>query len=384
MLAAGKLQLPSWMAGAIFDTEAGPAVSPGRLLAMRPAVVLLLWLVVVGMGRAERLDLCRRACSPLVAQCALQTGLNRGRCRRLLVRGCKRLGITRCELAGPLVCLGRIGPLLALGGTYAGGYQNDTLADGTIVLATSAIFDSAPGVPPFVVGGGADLCIGGGQVAGQFPRDSSWSSMHGDCCNVGGVEVKAAAPTIEGIRIDNVEDGIRVRPPADGFIVRRLHLSHIFDDAIDDHECLGGTVDDVLSDGSYVGISSRPNVGQDGTGKVLTISNSLFRLETTTQPAPSETPPAHGALFKWDDHAVWLVLRNNVFVVVKSNSDLGIPSSAHIVSCANNQLVWLGTGEYPGDLGQDPKTGKPCLTVTTDPSVWDAAVAAWQARHPGL
>jgi hypothetical protein len=40
-------------------------------------------------------------------------------------------------------------------------------------------------------------------------------------------------------------------------------------------------------------------------------------------------------------------------------------------------IVWLGPGEYP------------CLplppgwTLTTDRRVWDDAVAAWTARHPG-
>jgi len=346
-------------------------------------------LVALSPAGAGALLGCRRVCQPAIRRCVEQTGMRRRECRRSLVPQCRSMGRAACDEAYPAPpvatpCAGRSGPVVNLTGTYARGYRAASLAPHTIVDAQSATFVSRPGVTPLYLAGGTDLCIGGGTVRGTYPRDASWTYMHSDCCNTAGLEVKAPRPTVDDLRIDNVEDGIRVRSPADGFVVRSVHLSHIFDDAIDDHECLGGAVDDVLSDGSYVGISSRPNAGQDGRGKVLTIRNSLFRLETTKHPYPRETPPAHGALFKWSGQSVQLALHDNVFVVVRSRSTFGIPSSAHIVSCANNRLVWLGDGPFPGDLGRDPTTGKPCLSVTTDRRVWDDAVAAWQARHPGL
>jgi len=51
---------------------------------------------------------------------------------------------------------------------------------------------------------------------------------------------------------------------------------------------------------------------------------------------------------------------------------MGIPSS--LVGCSNNVMVWLGQGPYPAPLPA-------CFTVTTDRSVWDAAVATWKLRH---
>jgi hypothetical protein len=45
--------------------------------------------------------------------------------------------------------------------------------------------------------------------------------------------------------------------------------------------------------------------------------------------------------------------------------------------CSNNTMVWLGEGPFPGELPA-------CFTVTTDPAVWDAAVADWTARRPAL
>jgi len=354
-------------------------------------LAISLSLVALSPAGAEKLVRCERVCQPAIRRCVEQTGIRHRECRRLLVPECRRVGRAACDEAYPAPpgttttpCADRSGPVVNLTGTYPSGYRATTLAPHMIVDAQGATFVSKPGVMPLYLAGGTDLCIGGGMVRGNYPRRASWSYMHGNCCNTAGLEVKAPRPTVEDLRIDNVEDGIRVRSPADGFVVRGVHLSHIFDDAIDDHECLSGTVEDVLSDGSYVGISSRPNAGQDGNGKVLTIRNSLFRLETTKHPYPRETPPAHGALFKWSDQSVQLVLHDNVFVVVRSHSALGIPNSAHIVSCANNQLVWLGAGPYPGNVGNDPTTGRPCLHVTTDRAVWDDAVAAWQARHPRL
>jgi hypothetical protein len=302
----------------------------------------------------------------------------------MLVRNCRRFGTETCSQAfSSAPCVGRSGRQLTLNRTYPHGYRKTHLPFGTTVMAAGAVFLSLPRVMPLELTGGPDICVGGGQVLGQFPRDSSWTYMHGSCCNFAGVEIAAPAPLIEGIRIDNVEDGVRLDPPADEFTIHAVHLSHVFDDAIDDHECLSGTIDDVLSDGSYVGISSRPNRRQDGRGKLLTVRNSLFRLETTDQPYPTETPPAHGALFKWDPKAVDLALHGNVFLVVHSRSELGIPAEANVTSCSNNTLVWLGEGNFPGLLGRDPASGQPCLTVTTNRQIWDDAVAAWTIRHPG-
>jgi hypothetical protein len=345
-------------------------------------------------ARAARVRGCIAACRPAIRRCVEQMPGRRHACRRTLLHECRRQGPAACGAVSPpaqlprlrplVPCAGRSGPAVALKGGYPHGYRATTLPSGANVETLGATFFSAPGVTSLYLASRGDVCVSGGQVAGLYPQLSTWSYMHSSCCNTAGIEVRAVAPLIEDMHVANVEDGIRLRPPADGFVIRGVRLTHVFDDAIDDHECLGGTVEDVLSEGSYVGISSRPNNGQDGRQKLLTIRNSLFRLETTDHPYPRETPPAHGALFKWSSQAVQLALHDNIFVVSHSRSDLGIPKSAHIVSCSNNLLVWLGTGRFPGDLGRDPTTGQPCLKVTTDPATWNLAVAVWQEEHAGL
>ena len=93
----------------------------------------------------------------------------------------------------------------------------------------------------------------------------------------------------------------------------------------------------------------------------------------------------HGGFFKWDD---WddpatslspkLALYNNVFMAEQvgdvGGERMGTPPG-QVMDCANNVMVWLGPGDFPGTLPA-------CFTITTDRNVWDNAVADWLYRHP--
>ena len=57
------------------------------------------------------------------------------------------------------------------------------------------------------------------------------------------------------------------------------------------------------------------------------------------------------------------------------DASMGMPPT--LVACSNNVMVWLGAGNYPVALPS-------CVTVTRDRGVWDRAVAAWKAAHPGV
>ena len=55
---------------------------------------------------------------------------------------------------------------------------------------------------------------------------------------------------------------------------------------------------------------------------------------------------------------------------------MGTPPE-QVLDCANNVMVWLGPGDFPGTLPA-------CFTITKDRTVWDNAVADWLARHPQI
>jgi hypothetical protein len=284
-----------------------------------------------------------------------------------------------------------VAPLITLTGTYATAYNNLVLAPQTWIDARSATFLAGPGnLYPVNLGGDDGVHLVGGSLLGQFDRNWSWDQMHG--LNNAGVAFTNAELTVDGLRIDNVTDG--VRPRSGGmFTIRNTWISYARDDCVEDDHLQDGLIDDSLFDGCYVAISSRPSPaiiasGYDGRGKVLTIENSLIRLQPL--PGPRGASPdglGHAGFFKWHN---WdnpetslspdLALHGNVFMAERagqvSADRMGIPPG-RLQSCANNIMVWLGPGNFPASLPA-------CFTVTTDRAVWDSAVAGWIARHPDV
>jgi hypothetical protein len=228
----------------------------------------------------------------------------------------------------------------------------------------------------------------GGRIQGQYDPASTWDQMHS--INNAGVAFENAQLTIDGLRLDNVTDGIRPQEGG-GFVIRNVRMSYVRDDCIENDHLQDGLVDDSLLDGCYVAFSARPSSekianGMDGTGKLWRIQRSLVRLQPMPGPAdPSPDGFGHGGFFKWhlwDDPAASLSprlsLHGNVFLAERVGqvgaARMGIPPGK-LASCSDNVMVWLGPGDYPAPLPA-------CFRVTKDPTVWEAAVADWIARHP--
>jgi len=284
--------------------------------------------------------------------------------------------------SAPFACLSRTGPRVILSGAYPSGYVNTKLAANTVVDARGATLTDSDDHPGLVLGGGSGICLVGGSVLGAYPRDQGWAFFHDSVRNNGGVEHKSQGGEIEGTTIDNVEDGVRFR--GDGFAVRAVHGGDVHDDCIDDHELLAGSVTDSLFDGCYVFISARPNAGQDGTGKTITLRGLVAYHKAYPDPTQETLNPGEGALFKWGDTSPSVILEDNVFRAdqgTDAEGHGGIPSRVKIEHCHNNTMVWLGPGTFPGDIPNDPVTGEPCLHITTDKAVWDRAWEDWIGRH---
>jgi hypothetical protein len=291
-------------------------------------------------------------------------------------------GTTATSAEGPFACLSGPGPLITLSGTRAKRYKNRSLAPGTRIDARAArFFASRSNRYPLALGGGAGVCLAGGKVQGRYRRRLSWAAMHK--INNAGVAFKSPT-TVDGIRIDNMTDGLR--PEGEGpFMIRRTWLSYIRDDCVENDHLEGGVIEDSLFDGCYVAISERPTKailrhGFDGRNDLLTIRGSLLRLQPMPGPRHGKRfSRGNGAFFKWDDRATKLALYDNVFVAEKVGQDgsksMRIPD--RLVGCANNTMVWLGPGDYPAPLPA-------CFTVTKDRSAWDNAVRDWRLQHPDI
>lgn len=304
----------------------------------------------------------------------------------------------------PSECLGGTGPRINVIGNFPDGYDNQTLPANVRLSLQSggapSTFHDHSNVKPLVLDGPGPGCSVGGKslgdytwtfsdgdaaVAGGNPLSQvtspTWDFMHDSAQNHGGIEVQLPGFFVEALHVERVEDGVRPTPDGSDFRVKGTHGIHVADDCVDDHEVHGGLVEDSLFDGCYVAIAVRPNGSQDGRANTLTIRNSLFRQELSANPHSSESPPAHGAVFKWDSMAPKLALSGNIFVAIKTAATM-FNTAAVIASCSNNTLVWLGTGSPPAIAWVDPVTLQPCFTVTTDYGVFTTARATWLAGHP--
>lgn len=282
--------------------------------------------------------------------------------------------------ATPFACLADAGPMVRIAGTHTTRWQDRALAPRTKLDARSATFFASPNnLYPIELGGGGNVCFAGGTVQGRYDRTLSWQAMHD--LNNAGLRFENGAVIVDGLRVDNVEDGIR--PVGGPFVIRQVWLSYIRDDCVENDHLQGGTIEDSLLDGCYTAISERPSPaieasGADGRERLLTVRASLLRL--APMPGPRDGDPSDlgaGRFFKWDRLATQLALHDNVFLAEETGQNgpkvMGIPD--RLVDCTNNVMVWLGPGDYPAPLPA-------CFTVTRDRTVWDLAVLRWKLRHP--
>ncbi len=278
----------------------------------------------------------------------------------------------------PFACLSGHGPLIRPGARHLRRLSKRDLAPGTRIDLRHVVFAATPDNRyPVSLDGGADICVAGATIRGDYDRQLGWAAMH----DMNNAAVAFASPTtIDGVRIDDVTDGLRPRGTGP-FTIVESWLSYVRDDCVENDHYESGTIDDSLFDGCYVAVSERASAGSsdDGRGGLLTIRRSLLRLEPMPGPRDgSASDLGNGEFFKWDDHATQLAIYDDVFLAEKvgeSGPDtMGIPAG-RLAACARNVMVWLGPGDYPASL-------PPCFQVTKDRAVWDDAVARWKEAHP--
>lgn len=290
-------------------------------------------------------------------------------------------------------CLSQPGPTVSLSGVRTSSYETGSLATASKVDATTAQFlvDPSTTSVPVRVGGGQGICWSGGEVLGQYPPSTSWSTMHDAYGMIPGSGSSANGIRIENLTVFSYGDGISFdTQPDSGWSIRNVHIKYSRDDCIEDDFDNPGTVDSTFLDGCYDGMSAQPYSGNpDGTGKIITISNSLIRLQSLDG-VYSGVVPNHNAFWKWSTTGPSLVLINNVFRADGPSKEGNgaqmwmAPPPGKLAGCQNNVMVWLGSGSYPETL---PTTfnGQPCFTIMTGAAglqYWNDAVANWQSHHP--
>jgi hypothetical protein len=289
-------------------------------------------------------------------------------------------------------CQSQSGPTVTLNGLRTSTYETSSLPASTKVDATTVQFlvDQSINVP-VRVGGGLGICWSGGEVLGQFPPSTSWSTMHDKYGIIPGSHGSANGIRIHNVTVFSYGDAISFdEQPVSDWSIRGAHLKYGRDDCVENDFLNAGVIDSTFFDGCYTAVSAQPYAGSpDGTNKVITIRNSLLRLQSMDA-AYSGTVPNHNAFWKWSSNGPSLALYDNVFRTDgPSREGAGAreymaPPPGKLKDCRGNVMVWLGAGSYPETL---PTTlnGQPCFTIMTGAvglAYWNRAVAQWHAAHP--
>ena len=251
---------------------------------------------------------------------------------------------------------------------------------------------------PFSFGTGSDnldaglrTCLVGGELLDQvgYPPAETWDWYHD---NANASCVKGAAYEwyqIIDVRCAGIEDGFRPQEPGVNanntrFLIADTYLANVLDDCLENDYTTGGVVLDSLWEECYTGISERPSSDRcwdTPPDEQLVLDHLLMGLRPMEQPEGF----GYGRLFKWSKCGGpnQLVIKCSTFFVPEHRlgdaDGMGLPEGTVVddSDCPDHPttIVWLGGGDYPGDLRGLP------IRVTDDRGVWDAAVADWKARH---
>ena len=232
-------------------------------------------------------------------------------------------------------------------------------------------------------------CVVGGTVLGAADAQQTWDYYH-DTYNAACVKILARDwMQVQGLRCDNVEDGIR--PEESGvnannalIYVSGTYLTRIRDDCMENDYTVGGLLQDSLWEQCNTGVSERPSGGRSWptpSSETLTLDHMLIGLYPTPHMEGGRTVMGENALFKWSTSGNHVVIRCSLFKVdsmsLNGADAMGLPPGTVVddSQCPGqpSTIVWLGGGPYPAPTGG--------LRVVTDPAVWTTAVTAWKTAH---
>jgi hypothetical protein len=284
--------------------------------------------------------------------------------------------------------------IVRLTGTYSSNYRSKSPAAGTTFDARGAKFTAYPAgsTYPFSVGkysAPRRLCVIGGLVVGSQSRGLTWDQMknayHGAGLRIGGNNWYV----VDGLRVDNVEDGISPRgtedrypKDGDGFVLRNIYMTYIRDDCVENDDIAGGLIEDSLFDGCYTGISERPASGSPQlahrapAAEQLVMNRVLMRMQAQPGPHGTNNPKllGHGKPFKWSDVANKVVIKDSIILLERQPNGGSWTPFPDGTRAERVTIVWRGAGPFKWKVPAGVK-------VTTDKSVWDRARAKWLSRH---
>lgn len=254
-------------------------------------------------------------------------------------------------------------------------------------------------------------CLKGGEVDGGVPRTATRDEWY-DGDNDGRVPGEGLTITVGGAKspwlyveelfVHDIEDAFdpNAGSSAAATHLNRVHAEFIRDDCIENEQGVHSVyVDNSFFDGCFTAFAERPPGSTSGgageTEASFVVENSLVYVEP--QPLGEEYCDedsvergrcidngdswlgAYG-IWKWSDQAAaTVVIRDSIFRLDVASYTSCLAQEWPPGVYENVTLVWAGEGDYriAGDCTNTLPRG---VRLTTDLSVWDAAVARWSAQ----
>ena len=289
-------------------------------------------------------------------------------------------------------CLEGDAPLLTLAGNYTSRVYIAKKSSGIRIDARGA---KLLALNSFLANGNSgSLCLSGGFVDNGLSDDTDWDTFHNASSLV---FYDTPNATVENMTSSITGDGITFKNNNPNWLFRDSYIRHAGDDGVENDRFNNGTVDDVLIDWAYTGLSCRKEqLDAKDIDYTFRVQNTLIALKpqegTYGRSKGGSGPASHNQLFKVTQgvtRGCRLVLKDNVFLIsgyagkIDPSED---PKVKYDVldrsACQGHKNTLVYTGDNPFYLKELKAAAPECFDVTTDVSVWQTARDRWFDRHP--
>ncbi len=240
------------------------------------------------------------------------------------------------------------------------------------------------------------FCLHGGFLDNGFSDMADWGDFHSSPALL---FYNTPNIIVENLTIHQTGDGITFKDNNPNWVFRDSYVRHAGDDGVENDRFNDGTVDDVLIDWAYTGVSCRKEQQVPDVDYDFTIRNSLIALKPQVgtyggYKGNQNALPSHNQLFKVTQGVTKgcrLVLKDNVFLISGYAGYIDPSDDPKVnydildrAACQGNKNTIVYTGGNAYYLKELRAAAPECFDVTTDINVWKAARSRWFDRHPGF
>ena len=269
-------------------------------------------------------------------------------------------------------CLTRSGKRITLSGTYRNSAVVARQRDARVDARNARMLEQHGSF--LGIKNSGSFCMTGGVVDIGLSLSASWDAYHS---SHGPIFYDTPNASIENLTVVNAGDCMSFKDRNPNWVFRDSYLKNCGDDFIEDDRYSGGTVDNVLVDATFMGVSCRAENKGSPRSYTVNVKNSLIAMS------------ARRSAYLWKvtfggSNKCKIRLDDNVILLTKETRYI---DPAQHPKVTTNPLVCSGkstivyTGGSKSYLEYLKRTRRDCFNITTDKSVWTKARNAWFSSH---